>query len=85
MSNVLWNVYFSTVRALPLPARVRCRLDVHVFDVEWEPLPGHRKIRCYHCGALFAMNDELEIVVPWDAEFEWLYRSLLACSRSEAS
>ena len=78
-------LWWDLVAFLPLPARVRCRAGKHIFEVEWEPLPGHRKIRCYHCGALFAMNDELQILLPWDAEFEWLYRSLLACSRSEAS
>jgi uncharacterized protein YbaR (Trm112 family) len=40
-------------------------------------LTGHsRKLYCRRCGRYFAMNDDVRILLPWDADFEKLYEDL---------
>lgn len=41
-----------------------------------------RKLRCDRCGKYFAMNDELQAVLPWDDEFEELYGTVLQFGRT---
>jgi hypothetical protein len=43
---------------------------------------GARKLRCDRCGRYFAMSDRLQVVLPWDAEFERLYCDTLEISRT---
>lgn len=41
-----------------------------------------RKLRCDRCGKYFAMSDQHQAVLPWDAECEHLYANILGFGRT---
>lgn len=41
-----------------------------------------RKLRCDRCGKYFAMSDEHQAVLPWDADLEDLYGNVLRYGRT---
>lgn len=42
-----------------------------------------RKLRCTACGTYFAMSDRYQAVMPWDAEYEEIIKSIYCVPRSK--
>ena len=56
--------------------RIKCALGRHKYYVAKELTPWSRKVGCRGCKKMFAMNDDAQIMLPWDDDFENLYREL---------
>ncbi len=54
-------------------ARLLCAVAGHRYTVERRLSAEARKVRCPRCGQAWAMHDWLEVILPWDADFEALY------------
>lgn len=52
-----------------------CWLFNHDFRVAQELTDYSRRLYCGRCRKSFAMSDDVEVVVPWDLEFQLLYQS----------
>ena len=57
-------------------ARLCCLVFGHKYVVERLFSPIARKVGCTRCGSSWAMNDRVRAFVPWDGEFEDLYRTI---------
>lgn len=55
--------------------RLICAVLSHRYFVEREFSPQDRRLGCHRCRQLFAMNDNVRLVLPWDGSFETLYRT----------
>lgn len=56
--------------------RIGCWIFGHQFFVVQEFSKYSRRIYCPCCGLDQAMNDDVRVVVPWDKDFEEMYRSM---------
>jgi hypothetical protein len=53
--------------------KIKCFFGYHDYFVVSNLTSYSRQIACHECKRLFAMNDDVEVVVPWDENFEELY------------
>lgn len=53
-----------------------CALFGHDYEVWQQFTPYSRRIYCENCQRDWGMNDDVQCVVPWDAEIEDMYRTL---------
>lgn len=56
--------------------KLKCLLGYHDFYTIKELTEWSRKIGCKNCNKHFAMHDEMRMVLPWDDDFERLYKVL---------
>jgi hypothetical protein len=54
--------------------RIKCLIGLHKYYVLIHLTKCCRKLGCRHCNKEFAMNDNLQVIVPWDDEFEEIYK-----------
>lgn len=54
--------------------RLKCLFGYHKYFVLIELTKWTRKLGCRNCKKCFAMNDSVGVIVPWDEDFERLYR-----------
>jgi hypothetical protein len=54
--------------------RILCALFRHRYIVEKRLSESCRKIGCTRCNKKWAMNDEVRAFLPWDSDFENLYK-----------
>ena len=59
-----------------LARRLLCWIKGHRFTLIRQLSFTSRKLQCRRCERYFAMNDDVRVVVPWDHDFETLYRDL---------
>lgn len=52
---------------------ILCFFGRHHYVATQEFVAYSRRVACHRCGRMFAMNDECQILVPWDAEFHRMY------------
>ena len=50
--------------------RFVCWLFGHRYYIEREINFTSRKLGCARCGMMFAMNDDVHCLLPWDDDFE---------------
>jgi len=55
--------------------RCLCRVVGHTFLIVRRFGVTSRKLYCDRCHRYFAMNDRVQVVVPWDGVFDELYAS----------
>ena len=55
--------------------RVVCLLFGHKYVLTQSLSQQSRRVACTRCRHMFAMNDDVRAVVPWDAGFHRLYES----------
>ena len=55
--------------------RVVCLFFGHKYVLTQNLSEQSRRVACIRCGQMFAMNDDVRAVVPWDSEFHRLYES----------
>lgn len=58
---------------MKLLKKVICLFFGHRYVLTQELSKYSRRIACTRCNEMFAMNDDVRAVVPWDAEFHKLY------------
>lgn len=56
--------------------RLICAITVHKYFLIKNLSERTRKIGCSRCRRAWAMNDEVRVVVPWDSDFDQLYKDL---------
>ncbi|HAU2308160.1 TPA: hypothetical protein JBL23_16805 [Legionella pneumophila] len=56
--------------------KIPCYFGFHKFYLEKELTRWLRKIGCRRCGKFYVMNDNLMAVLPWDEDFEKIYKAL---------
>ncbi len=54
--------------------RLLCALFGHRYVVLRVFNPGARQVGCTRCNRVWAMHDETRSFVPWDGDFEAMYR-----------
>jgi hypothetical protein len=54
--------------------RLLCCLFFHKVYIVREFCRDQRKIGCKRCGKFFAMHDGVKAFVPWDKDFDELYK-----------
>jgi len=54
--------------------RAACKLIGHKYVVVRRFSPWARKIHCTRCERSFAMHDGVRTVLPWEGDFEDLYK-----------
>ncbi len=59
-----------------------CWLWGHDYKIVQHLTPQARKLRCRRCGKYFAMNDEFQALLEWDADLEALYCMLCEVERT---
>ncbi|HFL3398939.1 TPA: hypothetical protein ACG3NN_002843 [Legionella pneumophila] len=57
-------------------AKIKCLFGYHAFYTIKELTLWSRKIGCKRCNKQYAMHDDLKIILPWDEDFERLYKEL---------
>lgn len=55
--------------------RVVCLFFGHKYVLTQNLSKQSRRVACTRCRQMFAMNDDVCAVVPWDSEFHRLYES----------
>ena len=55
--------------------RVVCLFFGHKYVLTQNLSKQSRRVACTRCRQMFAMNDDVGAVVPWDAGFHRLYES----------
>lgn len=55
--------------------KILCFFGRHKYVATQEFTDYGRRIACRRCRRMFAMNDDVRCVVPWDAEFHQMYES----------
>ena len=55
--------------------RVVCLFFRHKYVMTQNLSKQSRRVACTRCHQMFAMNDDVRAVVPWDSEFHRLYES----------
>lgn len=53
--------------------KIMCLLGRHKYVATQEFTDYSRRIACRRCRRMFAMNDDMRCVVPWDSEFHRMY------------
>ena len=53
-----------------------CAFTRHRYVLEKRLSRTSRKIGCTRCGKQWAMNDDCQILLPWDEDFEQVYAEL---------
>lgn len=53
--------------------KVMCLFFGHKYVLTQQLSKQSRRIACTRCHEMFAMNDDVRAVVPWDASFHELY------------
>lgn len=56
---------------------VRCLFFGHKYVVTQKLTPSSRRLACTRCHRMFAMNDEVRVLVDWSADFHELYERVL--------
>lgn len=56
--------------------RLKCKLGYHKYYTLIELSKWSRKLGCHNCNKCFAMNNDVRSVLPWDGEFETLYKMI---------
>lgn len=56
-------------------SKVLCWLGLHKLYVMCRYTGGFdgKRVGCRRCSKMWAMNDRLKIIVPWDSEFAEMY------------
>jgi len=54
--------------------RAICIVLGHRYTIVKKYTPTIRKLKCKRCGRYFGMNDDVQCIVPWDAELEEAHR-----------
>jgi hypothetical protein len=50
-----------------------CLIFGHEYKLAQELQPWSRRVGCTRCHRSFAMNDDAQSLVPWDADFHYMY------------
>ena len=53
----------------------KCMTGHHAFEITQALSTQSCRIACRRCNRVFAMNDGVRLVVPWDSEFHRMYES----------
>ncbi len=51
----------------------QCLLGYHAFEITQALTAHSRRIACRRCHRVYAMNDDVQCVIPWDSEFHHMY------------
>lgn len=60
---------------MKLLKKVLCLFFGHRYVLTQELTRYSRRVACTRCKEMFAMNDDVRAVVPWNSEFHKLYES----------
>ncbi len=55
--------------------KLLCFIFGHKYFLVQKLTPQSRRVCCHRCSRSFAMNDDVETVIDWDASFHRLYQS----------
>lgn len=55
--------------------RLICMFFGHKYTLAQKLTPHSRRICCTRCRQSFAMNDDVRVVIEWDAEFHRMYEA----------
>ena len=56
---------------------IKCKIFGHKYKVEKQFKFNCQKLTCTRCNKKFAINHNLQIILPWDKEFEMLHEGNL--------
>jgi hypothetical protein len=56
--------------------RLRCWFGKHEYEVIQEFGDDSRRIGCPYCKKEWAMNDRTKTLLPWDYEFQSMYKNI---------
>lgn len=55
--------------------KVLCKILGHKYAIEKKYKFNCQKLTCTRCNSKFAINHNVEIILPWDKEFEALHEN----------
>ena len=55
---------------------IKCLSNNHKYHLIQIYSPSMRKIGCQQCNKIWAMNDDVQVLVKWDDDFERLHKEI---------